>query len=196
LEGDDMVRSRILAAALVLLCVVIVSLSGSAVHAHSRQQVGRGPERVRACNIRSSRIVTVAPSAVQHSPVLTEDLSRCASDTDPFRSGVLATFDVVGEQFRVWVTNPTTIEQLFALQAGTSTASIPTGVIHTGAGTGDHNAPWNWHLDPEQIEMAEITIEVCDARPSYVEANLTDFIETVGQYCPWMAKLVGLEDHR
>jgi len=27
--------------------------------------------------------------------------------------GVLATFDVVGERFKVWVTNPETVQQLF-----------------------------------------------------------------------------------
>jgi hypothetical protein len=48
----------------------------------------------------------------------------------------------------------------------------------------DHNLPWSWHLDPEEIEMAEMTTEVCNGTPSYVEEHLDEFIETVGRYCP------------
>jgi hypothetical protein len=110
--------------------------------------------------------------------------------------GVLATFDVLGEQFRVWVTNPATIQQLFDLQAGLSDASIPSGRLLTGPGQADHNAPWSWHLDPEEIEMAEFTIELCDSTPSYVEANLAEIIATVGYFCPWSAELVSIEDFR
>jgi hypothetical protein len=51
------------------------------------------------------------------------------------------------------------------------------------AGDGGHNAPWNWHL--EDAELAEATIELCDARPSMVEADLPAWI---GQrFCPWSA---------
>ena len=110
--------------------------------------------------------------------------------------GVLATFDVGGETFKVWVTNPTTIEQLEALEAGLSTANIPIGDIEYGPGAANHNAPWSWHYDPENIEMAEVTIELCDAMPSYVEANLAEFVETIGSYCPWGAVLVDLVDYR
>jgi hypothetical protein len=110
--------------------------------------------------------------------------------------GVLATFDVTGETFKVWVTNPQTIDQLLALEAGDSAANIPNGKILPGPGAGDHNAPWSWHLDPEDIEMAELTIEVCDGAPNYVEANLADFTDTVGRYCPWAAQLTSLEDRR
>lgn len=104
--------------------------------------------------------------------------------------GIIATFDVVGERFRVQVTNPQTIQQIRDLQAGRSTANIPIGRIHRGPGAGDHNAPWSWHLDPEDISMADITIEVCDARPSYVEENVDEFVDNVLRYCPWSAVLV------
>ena len=112
------------------------------------------------------------------------------------RGGTLATFDVDGERFRVWVTNPETIEQIFALQAGTSQASIPSGRLRQGPGRGGHNAPWHWHLDPQEIGMAEVTIELCDGRPSYVEAHRHEFIDQVGSYCPWAARLVAVLDCR
>ncbi|RMH20010.1 MAG: hypothetical protein D6701_04300 [Gemmatimonadetes bacterium] len=109
--------------------------------------------------------------------------------------GVLATFEVEGERFRVWVTNPATIADLEALRDGRSTANIPNGPLLAGPGTGGHNAPWSWHLDPEETEMAEATIEVCSGLPSFVEENLSDWL-ALGRYCPWSARLESLEDFR
>ena len=117
-----------------------------------------------------------------------------AGPPDP-RSGVLATFDVLGDRFRVWVTNPQTIQQILDLRDGKSQANIPSGRIHEGPGRGEHNAPWRWHLDPEDIEMAEAAIEVCDGLPSYVNEHLDDFI-ALGRYCPWQAALVDVRDAR
>jgi hypothetical protein len=126
-------------------------------------------------------------------------LTACASPTDPsreLRGGVLATFRSVDENFKVFVTRPSTINALFALQRGEATASIPNGRILRGAGTGAHNAPYSWHLDPVDVEMADQTIEVCDGAPSYVEAHLTEYVEVIGRYCPWGAKLIALQDFR
>jgi len=115
---------------------------------------------------------------------------------DALSGGIVATFGAVDEQFKVWVTNPQTIEQILSLQRGDSSANIPNGVILRGPGKADHNVPWSWHLDPEQIEMAEITVELCDGTPSLVEEELDYFVETVGRYCPWSAQLVAVEDYR
>jgi hypothetical protein len=108
------------------------------------------------------------------------------------QGGVLATFRVIDEEFKVWVTDEQAIQDLFALDAGTSQANIPAGTLATGPGQAGHNEPWGWHYDPESIEMAEVTIEVCDGLPSYVEEHLEDFL-LVG-YCPWSAELVELLD--
>jgi hypothetical protein len=112
------------------------------------------------------------------------------------RGGVLATFDVTGQRFRVWVTNPRTVRQILDLWAGTSNATIPNGRVQRGRGRGSHNAPWHWHLSPRDIEMAENAVEVCDASPSYVEANRDEWIAQVGRYCPWDARLVNVKDQR
>lgn len=114
---------------------------------------------------------------------------------DSLKDGLLATFDVEGERFRVWVTNPDTIEQLRALWGGTGTATIPNGRILPDAGHSDHNAPWSWHLDPHDIEMAENAMEVCDGIPSYVEEHLDEFVGVVQRYCPWSARLVDLQEN-
>ena len=108
----------------------------------------------------------------------------------------MVTFDVAGEGFQVWVTNSQIIQQILDLQLGTSSANIPNGRILRGPGLGGYNLPWNWHLDPENIEMAEFTVEVCDGRPSYVERHVDEFVDTVGRYCPWSAKLVKVQDLR
>jgi hypothetical protein len=110
------------------------------------------------------------------------------------RGGVLATFEVEGERFRVWTTNPQTIHDLHELRRGTSTANIPNGRILRGPGRARHNAPYHWHLDPRDLTMAEVAIELCDGLPSHVEENVDEFVERVRRYCPWAAKLVELQD--
>jgi hypothetical protein len=111
------------------------------------------------------------------------------------KGGILATFEVSGERFRVWVRNPQTIWDLYRLKKGLSTASIPNGRILRGPGRAAHNLPYRWHLDPQDISMADFTTEVCDARPSYVEKHLGEFVDNVGRYCPWDARLVELRNY-
>ena len=110
--------------------------------------------------------------------------------------GILATFAVSGEQFNVWVTNEDTIADILALEADPELGTFPNGPILAGPGEANHNLPWSWHLDPDLTEMAEVTIEVCDGRPSYVEGEVEEFINTVGSYCPWSAELVDVVDYR
>ena len=123
---------------------------------------------------------------------------------DPLAGGVVATFRTQGtgpdgqpfdESFSVWVTNPQTIDDLFALEAGLSLATIPSGKFLRGPGKADHNAPYSWHLDPEDIQMAELAIEVCDGRPSIVETMVDDYV-ALGLYCPWGVTLDSIVDHR
>jgi len=125
-------------------------------------------------------------------------LLACGDDpvAPDLQGGVLATFTDADEEFHVWVTKESTIEQLFALRDGESRANIPNGPLLRGPGPGDHNDPWSWHYDPARVQMAELTIEICDGRPSFVEDNLDAFVEDVGRYCPWGAELVSVEDFR
>lgn len=125
-------------------------------------------------------------------------VAACGDDPtspDDLEGGILATFEVSGEEFHVWVTSDAAIDQILALRDGTSEANIPNGVLRVGPGAGQHNAPWSWHLDAEEIEMAENAIEVCDGRPSLVDELLEDYLE-VGRFCPWGAELVSVDDRR
>ncbi|MEZ4569714.1 MAG: GerMN domain-containing protein [Thermomicrobiales bacterium] len=125
---------------------------------------------------------------------LNDELLRGYFGPESMDEGVLATFSVSGELFNLWSTNEDTIDQLMALDAGESNATIPNGPILRDSGTANHNAPWSWHLDPSMTEMAELTVEVCDGSPSFVEENVDYFVDQVGQYCPWNAELIHLED--
>jgi hypothetical protein len=124
--------------------------------------------------------------------------SACGSPLLPGRleGGVLATFEVGSERFKVFVTNSATIDQLFELKNGTSLANIPNARIQRGSGQGRHNAPYSWHLDPQEIEMAFAAIEVCDGAPSYVQDHRDEYVNVVKRYCPWGARLVELQDFR
>lgn len=119
----------------------------------------------------------------------------CSSPTDPgLEDGILATFDVNGERYNIFITNPQTIDQVIALSHGQSNANIPSGRVIKGRVS--YNRPWSWHIDSQDITMAEVTIELCDGIPSYVEAHLDDWIATVGYFCPWSAELVSIKDYR
>ena len=111
------------------------------------------------------------------------------------KGGVLATFEASEERFQAWVTNPQAMWDLSQLHRGESTANIPNGRVLRGPGLAGYNSPYSWHLDPEDISMADMTIEVCDAEPSYVEANVDEFVDNVGRYCAWDARLVGLANY-
>ena len=98
----------------------------------------------------------------------------CKSPTDPdLKGGILVTFDVSGERYSIFITNTETIEKVYALQSGTSRATIPSGRVIKGQVP--YNKPWSWHIDSQDIHMAEVTMEVCDGRPSFVEANIDGY---------------------
>lgn len=126
-------------------------------------------------------------------------VTSCASPTAPspdLEGGVVATFETAGESFRVFVTNATAIDRLIRIRNGADIGEIPNGRILRGPGVGNHNAPHAWHLDQDDVEIVDLAIEICDGAPSYVDANVAEFVDTIGRYCPWGATLVDLQDYR
>lgn len=100
---------------------------------------------------------------------------------------MVVTFDVTGEEYRILLTDPADIEIAQKLLAGEEAPSIPNGVIlrgETGVNTG-----WSWSIDPDSVEFADMTTEVCDGLPSYVE----DGTLTTDRFCPWSAEVVAIE---
>jgi hypothetical protein len=127
--------------------------------------------------------------------VFTLLIAGCTSPASPdLEGGILATFDVQGEEYSIFITNEDTIDDVFALEAGTSNATIPSGKLLRGQVS--YNKPWSWHIDSEDIVMAEITIELCSGLPSHVEENLDYWVDTVRRFCPWSAELVEIVDYR
>ena len=110
-------------------------------------------------------------------------LASSCSPTSPSNTAEFIV-DVVGERFVLRTTHGPTIELAEANLRGENTM-FPLGPLRPGHG--GFNQPWTWHLDPEATRFVEIAIEVCDGRPSYVEAHQADY----GTYCPWGAKVIG-----
>lgn len=58
---------------------------------------------------------------------------------------------------------------------------FPSGSI--AAGNGGFNHPWSWHF--VDATLVETATELCDGRPSFVEADLNYWLNTVKCFCPW-----------
>lgn len=50
-------------------------------------------------------------------------------------------------------------------------------------GNGGHNGDWGWHFS--EVNLTELAIELCDGRPSMVQADLDYWLNTVKSFCPW-----------
>ena len=88
------------------------------------------------------------------------------------------------EEFRVSTASPAFIAQARAqlLLPAAQRRLFAAGPIR--AGNGGHNLDWSWHFTGD-VELAEATIELCDARPSMVEADLAYWLRRVRSFCPW-----------
>jgi hypothetical protein len=100
---------------------------------------------------------------------------------------VVVTFKVIEEQYRILLTDPDDIAIARRLLAGEEAPRIPNGLIVRGE-TGV-NVGWSWSIDPDSVEFADMTTEVCDGLPSYVE----DGTLSGDRYCPWAAEVTAIE---
>ena len=111
--------------------------------------------------------------------------SNGESPTEPL--GQLFTVEVVGERFRMMVTDAETIRLARENYEGKN-QKFPLGQIQPG--NSGINQPWSWSYIPDSVRMVDNAIEVCDGRPSYVNEHISEYM-TVG-YCPWGARVVRL----
>lgn len=56
-------------------------------------------------------------------------------------------------------------------------------------GNGGHNLDWNWHFVPSRWALAEFAIELCDGNAVLVSQDVDYWVDTVGQFCPWGARV-------
>lgn len=138
----------------------------------------------------------VAPYPQEGKQISAKDyrLKITVTKKEVLSGGILVTFQVVNESYSIFITNPATIVQVFAVERGESAATIPSGKLLRG--TVSYNQPWSWHIDSEDIHMAEFTIELCDGTPSLVESDLDYWIDTMQRFCPWSAQITKIEDYR
>lgn len=118
-------------------------------------------------------------------------LAGCApaDDAEVMGAPAVVTFEVAGQgEYRIELITDEQVEHVKELLAGGEDGRIPVGTV-VRDDDGGVNAPWTWHIDPETLEFADATIEVCDGLPEYVE----DRTITSDTYCPWSAKVVALE---
>jgi hypothetical protein len=112
----------------------------------------------------------------------------CEEDVfGPPEGAAVFEIEVSGETFRAAVTDTAEIRLLTQrMEAGTR--GVISGELRPGAG--GFNGGWGWHMDPETVHVADMAIELCDGRPSMVQSDLSYWIGTVGQFCPWGAKVL------
>ena len=114
-------------------------------------------------------------------------LAACDSGPTSPSDGALVTFRVADEQFRVELETRDQVAAARRAQQG-GPARIPNGRIVAGT---RENAGWSWHL--EDVDFAEVTIELCDGRPSDVEREGVQF--GGGRFCPWSASVLSIVEH-
>lgn len=117
-------------------------------------------------------------------------LPSCAgpATSTPKPDGVVVTFQVENEQYKIRLTDPADIEIAHKLLVGEEAPNIPNGIVVRG--DPDVNVGYSWHIDPDSVEFADLTTEVCDGRPSDVEKSVI----TSDRYCPWAAKVVAIDE--
>jgi hypothetical protein len=114
-------------------------------------------------------------------------LAGCASQPSDVPSVV--TFEVADQEtYSIELTTAEQVAHVKELMNGSEDGRIPNGKI-VRSGDGGVNSPWSWHIDPKTLEFVDVTTEVCDGLPSYVE----DKTLTSQWYCPWNAEVVDLQ---
>lgn len=116
-------------------------------------------------------------------------LPACENSTNEGNEGVIVTFEVAGsEHYKIQITDPGNIAIARDLLAGNEGPKIPNGIVVRGdAGV---NEGYSWHIDPDSLEFADMTTEVCDGLPSDVENGII----TSEYYCPWAAEVIAIEE--
>lgn len=117
-------------------------------------------------------------------------LAACPGDPaepDPVEEAVFRIEACEDESFQALIRDPEVIQEAERL-IGAGQQRIINGDLRRG--DGGFNSPWSWHMDPQTVQFADATIEVCDGCPHMVEEDLDYWIDTVGRFCPWTTRVV------
>ena len=122
------------------------------------------------------------------SPAPTAAPSAPASAPPSAATGVVVTFQVIDEEYRIELTDAADIEIARRLLAGQEAPAIPNGIVVRGDAS--VNTGYTWHIDPGSVDFADVTTEVCDGKPSDVENHVI----TSDRYGPWSAKVIAVDE--
>lgn len=116
-------------------------------------------------------------------------IGGCDADppTAPPGNGVFVVAAAGGESFRILLRDPARLEEARRMIARGERKVVAGSLAR---GDGGFNTGYGWHLVPESVFFADVTIELCDGRPSDVEKDIDYWVDTVRQFCPWSARLV------
>ena len=128
------------------------------------------------------------PSAALPSSSPPSAVTPTPSAPSPAANGMIVTIQVGDEEYRILLTDDDDIATAEELGTGDRDPLIPVGTI-VRTGDGGVNSGYSWHIDPASFEWAELTIELCDGRPSFVEAGTI----SGDIFCPWSAQVVSVE---
>ena len=143
---------------------------------------------IRTLALASLALAACADTAVTDGVV--QDITAPLAATCSTRTGgALVTISVSEdhpETFTAWVTNADFIaEAKRLLQEGER--GTPNFKFVDGS---DCDAQWSFHVDASDAEFPWGTIEVCDAMPSYVNQNKSEWISKNLRWCPWGSRVL------
>jgi hypothetical protein len=120
-----------------------------------------------------------------------------AADCAARKGGAMVTIetaDTASERVTTWVSaaDATFIDEAKRLVAA-GEKRVPTFKVLDGT---DCDGRWSFHLDPVDAAFADFTIEVCDALPSYLQQNKSEWLAKDLRWCPWGGRVISVDDRR
>ena len=106
--------------------------------------------------------------------------------------GAEITITITGETFTFWSEDDAFIDEAIDHRDNDTTRVAFFDRVIEGADCDDQ---WGFHVDDE-MEWADLAIELCDGRPSDVDADLDYWIGSVVSWCPWGPDVTTVDDRR
>lgn len=128
--------------------------------------------------------VTVAVPSPTATPA-----ALCAERT----GGALITFAICERTLTLWSTAGPFVDDAVAMLASGEERIPAFDELVDGT---DCDAQWSWHADPAAMSFVDLAIELCDGCPFHIEEDKAYWLDTVGQYCPWTARVTAVDDRR
>lgn len=89
------------------------------------------------------------------------------------------------EYYRIHLVEAADIAAAFDSLSGASN-QFPNGLVDRSGP--EYNVGYSWHIDPNDVEFVDITMELCDGLPSDVEAGTI----SGDRYCPWSGRVTAM----